>query len=264
MSGPSELHAVQESLLQVLNSLSGPLSLLRMERSNGKQLAADAKFFQREAGEQKATLTPVYEACRDLTKQQLPTLRAVRDDQPVSSWGTSYPSAADAVLGVASGILSELVFLKDDALRILLPEYRRKGWTWEEFKRRRPPEDDEIRELRMHLRQEIVAATRDCKLSEWAAEDASLILSYGNRCYECAGAKVTVGAEENTILQVFLSLGSMNTKQLIKLTGKANALKLLKKLARSYDRIFEKAIHRPRRRGEHEYRVNIRKADAPQ
>jgi hypothetical protein len=264
MSEPSELHAVQEALLHLLNSLSGPLSLLRMERSNGKQLAADAKFFQREAGEQKATLTPVYEACRDLTEKHLPTIRAVREHPPVFSWGPSHPSAADAVLGVAAGILSELAFLESDAAQILLLEYRRKGWKWEDFKRRKPPEDDEIQELRTHLREEIVAATRDSKLSEGPAEDSSLILSYGNRCYECAGAKVTVGAEEHAILQAFLSLGSIDSKQLIRLTGKANAVKLLKKLARSYDRIFQKAIHRPRRSGERDYRVNIRKADTPQ
>jgi hypothetical protein len=264
MSGPSELQAVQESLLQLLNNLSGPLSLLRMERSNGKQLAADAKFLQREAGEQKATLTPVYEACRDLTEKHLPTLRAVREHQPVFCWGHSHQSAADVVLGVAAGILSELAFLEHDAVQILLPEYRRKDWKWEDFKRRKPPANDEIRELRTQLRQEIAAATRDSKPSEWPAEDSSLILSYGNRCYECAGAKVTVGADENAVLQAFLSLGSMDTKLLIKLTGKANAAKLLKKLARNYDRIFEKAIHRPRRRGERGYSVNIRKADKPQ
>jgi hypothetical protein len=45
---------------------------------------------------------------------------------------------------LAAGILSELAFLESDALQILLPEYRRKVWEWEDFKRRRPPEDNKI------------------------------------------------------------------------------------------------------------------------
>jgi hypothetical protein len=158
MSEPSDLHAVQESLLQLLGHLNGPLSVLRLEKPTGDMLKTHAPLYQRMAAEQKAAIIPVWEAARAMAEPHLPTLRAVRSLEPVSSWRKSYPSAADAILSVTTRIIMELMKLESDAESLMKPEYQEDGWTWEDFKRPTPPDDDQIDELRTHLMQEIAVA----------------------------------------------------------------------------------------------------------
>lgn len=104
------------------------------------------------------------------------------------------------------------------------------------------------------LREEIEEASEEFEPTN---SSANAISSLGNRVYQAPdGDPVTLTEKEDSVLQAFIDIKSMNHPTLVKESNYDDAAKVLKKLAKDYPQ-FAPFIHCPGGKGRGGYRVLV-------